>query len=238
MAHSSAPILVEQQNPPRRQDPVGTRKNILKVARREFAHYGLSGARVDEIARKTRTSKRMIYYYFGNKEGLYRQALETAYAKIRALEDSLELDGLEPITALARLTGKTFEHHQNNPDYIRMVMVENIHHGRILEQSNIIRDVNATAIENLEKLYQSGVSEGIFREGLAAIQLHWLISALSFFAVSNQSTFDLIFAKHLPENKFEQLHNQTIDTVLRYVLKPEVLISQHKIFAISGAYPG
>ena len=62
-------------SPTRTQDPEGTRRNILEIASEEFAANGLSGARIDEIAARTRSSKRMIYYYFGDKEGLYLSAL-------------------------------------------------------------------------------------------------------------------------------------------------------------------
>ena len=54
---------------------------ILSVATKEFADKGLAGARIDEIAAATRTSKRMIYYYFGNKDGLYVAVLEAAYGR-------------------------------------------------------------------------------------------------------------------------------------------------------------
>ena len=59
-----------------RQDPDGVKADILETATEVFARFGLAGARVDEIARRTQTSKRMIYYYFGDKNGLYLVAPE------------------------------------------------------------------------------------------------------------------------------------------------------------------
>ena len=56
--------------PSRTNDPARTMAEILQVATAEFAAKGLSGARIDAIAEATRTSKRMIYYYYGSKEGL------------------------------------------------------------------------------------------------------------------------------------------------------------------------
>ena len=100
-------------SPTRAQDPEGTRKNILEVASREFALNGLAGARVDEIAAQTRSSKRMIYYYFGDKEGLYLSALENAYRTVREGEAKLDIEGLPPVEALKRLVEFTFDsHHQ------------------------------------------------------------------------------------------------------------------------------
>src|SRR6478672_3049048 len=109
------------------QDPDGVRRNILAVARAEFVENGLSGARVDEIAAKTSTSKRMIYYYFGDKEGLYRAVLEQAYARIRQIEARLNLSHLEPEDAIASLVGFTFDYQNANEDFIRLVMVEYVH---------------------------------------------------------------------------------------------------------------
>ena len=63
------------------RDAERTRAEILEVATHEFAQRGYSGARVDEIADQTSTTKRMIYYYFGGKEQLYIAVLERAYAQ-------------------------------------------------------------------------------------------------------------------------------------------------------------
>jgi hypothetical protein len=58
--HTSAS---KKQATSRTNDPVRTMAEILEVATREFAQKGLAGARIDEIAKLTRTSKRMIYYH-------------------------------------------------------------------------------------------------------------------------------------------------------------------------------
>lgn len=180
-----------------KQDPAGVRTNILTVAMAEFAANGLSGARIDEIAAKTNTSKRMIYYYFGDKEGLYGRVLEEAYREVRAGEQELELDHLPPVEALAHLAEFTFDHHSRNPDFIRIVMIENIHHGAYLEKSEMIRLLNAGAIQKLEAICRRGREAGLFREDVEPLELHWHISALSFFNVSNRATFSRIFGDEL-----------------------------------------
>src|SRR5512139_335903 len=101
-------------------DPEGTKRNIVEVATREFAQKGYSGARVDEIAARTRTSKRMIYYYFGGKEGLYIAVLENAYGRIRTIEGSLDLDNQAPEEALRRLVAFTFDYQNAHPEFIRL----------------------------------------------------------------------------------------------------------------------
>ncbi|MCW4150813.1 TetR family transcriptional regulator [Halomonas janggokensis] len=202
----------------RKNDPESVRADILAVATREFSEKGLSGARIDEIAEKTRASKRMIYYYFSDKETLYLHTLEAAYQKVRLQEAELDLDHLAPLEALCRLVRFTFCHHAKNPDFIRLVMIENIHHGRFLAQSELIQSLNAGVIDVLGDVYSRGVATGCFREGLDPRELHWLISALSFFNVSNQHTFSRIFdwQQTAPENQ-QKLEDHVTDMVLRYV---------------------
>ncbi|GIL00632.1 MAG: TetR family transcriptional regulator [Alphaproteobacteria bacterium] len=201
-----------------KQDPEGVRSDILAVALAEFSNNGLSGARIDEIAAKTRTSKRMIYYYFGDKQRLYQKALEAAYRKVRSGEEELALDHLPPRDALRRLVEFTFDHHRRNPDFIRLVMIENIHHGDYLRHSDLIRNLNETAISRVDAIYRKGVETGEFRPGLSPVAIHWQISALSFFNVSNRATFSLLFGEELhTEDGQALLRRQVADSVLRFV---------------------
>jgi AcrR family transcriptional regulator len=219
---NAAPI-----RPSRVQDPDGTRQNIIEVAIREFAENGLSGARIDEIAAKTKSSKRMIYYYFGDKEGLYLKALETAYGVVRVGEAQLDLDHLTPVEGLARLVEFTFDHHSTHEDFIRLVMIENIHHADYLSKSETIEKLNATAIGKLDALYRRGVAAGDFRPGLEPIDIHWQISAPCFFNVSNRATFSSIFQRDLGTEKAQAaLRARTVAMILRYVVVPERLPAQ------------
>jgi AcrR family transcriptional regulator len=205
-----------------KQDPAGVRKNILAVAMTEFAANGLSGARIDEIAAKTSTSKRMIYYYFGDKEGLYGRVLEEAYREVRAGEEELELDHLPPVEALKLLAEFTFDHHNRHPDFIRIVMIENIHHGEYMEKSDLIRLLNAGAIQKLEAICRRGREAGLFRDDVTPLELHWHISAMSFFNVSNRATFSRIFGRDLFSIEGQEaLKKHMVEMVVSLALKPE-----------------
>lgn len=206
------------------QDPEGTQRDILEIALEEFALNGLSGARIDEIAARTRASKRMIYYYFGGKDGLYLRALENAYLTVREGEAALDVEHLPPIEALRRLVEFTFDHHHRHEAFIRMVMIENIHHGEYLDRSQVIRELNVRAIDNIAEIYSRGVKEGVFREGLDPLELHWQVSALCFFNVSNRATFSKIFGRDLSaEDHVDTLRRNVVDMVLRFVTRNEKL---------------
>jgi AcrR family transcriptional regulator len=180
---------------PRTNDPERTMANIIEVATLEFSNKGLTGARIDEIAALTRTSKRMIYYYFGSKEGLYLAVLEEAYRRIREIEATLKLENLAPEDALRKLVGFTFDYQLANPDFIRLVMNENIHRGEFLARSSSIQQLNVPVINAVTSIYERGVKAGVFRKGVDPIDLHMSISALCFFNVSNRHTFGLIFKR-------------------------------------------
>ncbi len=208
----------------RAQDPEGTRRDILAVASKEFALSGLSGARIDEIAAQTKSSKRMIYYYFGDKEGLYLRALENAYKLVREGEAKLDTDDLPPMEALKRLVEFTFDHHHRHEEFIRMVMIENIHHGQYLERSEAIGDLNVTAIDHIARIYKRGVTSGAFRRGLDPVELHWAVSALCFFNVSNRATFSKIFGRDFgADAQLARLRRNAVDMVLRFVAKTSAL---------------
>jgi len=208
--------------PARSHDAERTRRDILEIASREFARNGLSGARVDEIAARTRSSKRMIYYYFGDKEGLYLRALEDAYCETRASEAKLDTKGLPPVEALRQLVEFTFDHHHRHEDFIRLVMIENIHRAKYLKRSEVIRKINASAIDHIAAIYKEGVAKGVFRPGIDPVELHWLVSALCFFNVSNRATFSLIFGRDFgSEELLNRLRQNVVGAVLRFVAKSE-----------------
>jgi AcrR family transcriptional regulator len=220
-ARATRPAKPGAVAPTRTNDPERTRANILQVAEAEFGEKGLAGARIDEIAAATKTSKRMIYYYFGSKEGLYLAVLEEAYRRVRDVEAELHLQDLEPEEALRRLVAFTFDHHLNHENYIRLVMSENIHRGQYLAQSQRIQELNVPAIAAIRNLYERGVALGRFRPGLDPVDIHASISALSFFNVSNRHTFGLIFKLDMTSAAYiAHRRENVVEMILRFMRKP------------------
>jgi AcrR family transcriptional regulator len=205
---------------PRTNDPDRTMADILEVATREFAEKGLAGARIDVIAEAMRTSKRMIYYYFGSKEGLYIAVLEKEYRRIRDTEAQLHLDDLKPEDALRKLVGSTVDYHLGHPDFARLVMNENIHRGEYLAQSDVIHQLNVPAIEAVRKVYERGRKAGVFRSGIDAVDLHMSISALCLFNIANKHTFALIFKLDLDAPAaIVARRDSIVEMIVRFVRK-------------------
>jgi len=217
MRGRTAPATGKARPLRRVQDPEGVRGNIIEIATQEFAANGFSGARVDEIAAHTNTSKRMLYYYFGDKEGLFRAVLEEGYRRMRQVEAAHRFDHLEPEAALRALVQFTFDHQNANADFIRLVMVENIHNGVHLARSESIKKLNAPAITTLRDIYERGVAARAFRAGLDVIDLHMSISALCFFNVANRATFSRIFGRDMgTRSALARRREIVVDLILRY----------------------
>jgi AcrR family transcriptional regulator len=154
---------------------------------------------VDEIAEQTRTTKRMLYYYFGSKEGLYTEVLERAYAQIRTAEQQVDVEHLEPVAAIRRLAELTFDHHESHPDFIRLVSIENIHHAEHMAKSERLANLNNPAIERIARILERGRAEGVFRREIDPIDLHAMISAFCVFRVANRHTFGALFGRDLTD---------------------------------------
>ncbi|WP_410816386.1 TetR/AcrR family transcriptional regulator [Micromonospora sp. 050-3] len=203
---------------PAARDADRTRSEILAVATSEFADKGFAGARVDEIAARTRTTKRMIYYYFGGKEQLYITVLEQAYVGIRALEQQLDVEHLDPSDAIRKLAALTFDHHEANPDFIRLVSIENIHRGRHIARSKILSGLANPALDVLARILEQGRVAGRFRADVDPVDVHMVISAFCVFRIANRHTFDAIFKRDMLD-PVRREHYRTMlgDVVLAYL---------------------
>ena len=203
----------------RRRDAERTRADILDVARSEFARRGYAGARVDEIAARTRTTKRMIYYYFGGKEQLYLAVLERAYAEIRAAEQTLDVAHLDPVSAIRRLAELSFDHHEANPDFNRLVSIENIDRGEHIAKTSVLASLNTTAIDIIASILDAGRNAGVFtRDDVDALDVHMLISSFCIFRLANKHTFGAIFGRDLTEKRRRAHYRRMLgDVVVSYL---------------------
>jgi AcrR family transcriptional regulator len=203
----------------RKLDPERTRQDILAAAREEFAERGLTGARMDAIAERTKTVKHMIYHYFGSKEGLYLAVLEAAYADIRHFETELQLEQCPAVEALCRLVEFTFDYDEAHPDFIRLVSTENMHHAKYMARSDVIHDLNRSVINILQRVLDRGKHDGVFRPDVDPVDVHLMMSSFCFFRVANRYTFSELFGRDLFHPSVRRLHKRMlVDAVLNAVV--------------------
>jgi AcrR family transcriptional regulator len=193
---------------------------ILAAARDEFAEHGLGGARMDRIAERAGLNKRLIYYYFEDKEQLFRAVLEQAYRQIREEERTLKLLELKPAEAVRRLVEFTWDYYLAHPEFLSLLNSANLHRGRHLEASRRAREMNSPLIEMLAHILERGRKEGSFRGGIDPLQLYVSIAALSYFYLSNSHTLSAVFGRDLLSAKArnERLTHMC-DVILGYVLR-------------------
>lgn len=202
----------------RSRDPERTQADLLAVATDEFARLGYYGARVDEIAGKSQTTKRMIYYYFADKKGLYTAVLEQAYAGIRAAEEALHLAELPPVEAMATLIRHTFEYHATHPELGRLVAAENALGAEAMRSSTRRDSVNLPIIGLIEEILDRGLACGDFRRDVDPFQLHLTMTALALYRVTNVATIQATFGVDISApDQLEAAITSVTDMVLAWL---------------------
>jgi len=195
-----------------------SREKILRVASREFSNRGLAGARVDRIAELAKTSKNMIYYHFGSKSGLYQEVIRLAYVKHRSAEWKGDGKVLDPVSALAGVIERSFDHFCGNEVFVRLLMGENINRGRSLQPVlSTLREDNDLVIQRLQQILDAGIASGVFRSDIDPVSLHLTISALGFHYVSNRYTFVSLFGTDMTSKEaIAKRRAEVVDIVLSW----------------------
>jgi TetR/AcrR family transcriptional regulator len=214
MVEAIAPVPRKGARDPRR-DAKPTRELILEAATIEFAAKGIGGARVDEIAARSGANKRMIYHYFGDKQGLYLAVLERTYEEIREAETKLQLEELEPRTAMRKLIEFSFDYYTHHPHFIRLLDNENLHKARNLKRSTGIRQRHSPLVKMIGDLLERGEASGVFRAGVDPIQLYISIAGLGYFYFANIHTLSAIFGINFAATDARAKRRQhVVDTIL------------------------
>lgn len=209
-------VLTTTKRRPRDAD--ATRSRILEAAKAEFARLGLGGARVDEIAAKADANKRMIYHYFGSKEDLFREVLIEAYLGIRNAERELELDHLPPTQALEKLVRFTWRYYLDNPEFITLINSANLHKGRHIADSEVLRAASRGLVEMVQHILDRGVASGEFRPGIDPVQLNITIAAIGYYYLTNRFTGSILFEfDFMDPSALEAREQFNIETILRLV---------------------
>ena len=203
---------------PNSRDPGRTRQKILAAATHEFARYGLGGARVDRIAQRAGANKRMLYYYFGDKDRLFIAALEARYAHIRSAERELELEHLAPVQALERLVGFTWSYFLEHPEFMTLLNSENLHKGRHVARSRRVREMHSPLVEMLRRILARGERAGLFRKGVDPVQLYISIAGEGYFYLSNRYTLSQIFGRDLMSSRALAERSRHIADIILHAL--------------------
>lgn len=194
------------------------RRRILEAATSEFATHGYGGARVERISAAASTVDRMLYYYFGSKEGLFRAVLENAYERLGAAEQQLDLEQTDPVKGLRELVAFTWRYYLAHPEFIRLLNSENLHRGEHLRQSQRVRALSFPLLSILARLLKRGAASGAFRPRVDAVTVYLTIASLAYFYLSNHYTLSSFLGEDLMSDARQRRWLRHItDLVLAYV---------------------
>lgn len=203
----------------REQTAQTTRDNILKAATKVFARYGYDGGSVEKISRSAKSFDRMIYYYFGSKEGLFIEVLEDMYRRMNDAELALSLDVEQPVESLKEVICFVVSYYAKNPEFITLLNTENLHRGKHISKSLRAREYSSPAIAIIRQLLDSGVKKGLFRSDVSARNVYLLIAATGYFYISNRHTLTAFLGEDLQAPQaMADWKDFIIMTVLRTVM--------------------
>lgn len=205
--------------PTRKRDPVKSRLTILRAASTEFCQHGFSGARVERIAAKSKSNMRMIYHYFGDKEGLYLAVLEGAYTRIRDEERKLDLSETSPVEGMRRLIGLTFDFFASNNDVLALISNENTLRAKYLRRIPNVRAMTVPLVQSIERMLEAGRREGLFRPHIDPIQFYVSLVALSQIHIVNRYTLSVIFDRDTGDPTWLKDRRQHTEDVLMSYLR-------------------
>jgi AcrR family transcriptional regulator len=163
--------------------------DILEVATREFAAHGLAGARIEKIQQQTRTSKRMIYYHFGSKEGLYRAVIERAFEIAREVDKDFDPQKGTPEQALKQIANNAFEAFTQNPSFVRLLTFENLAGAPYIRQSQHASRLNRMAMADLESVLKRGHADGSIRKDIKSLDVYINMVGLCYYHVAHYAGY-------------------------------------------------
>ncbi len=195
-----------------------TRDSILRAATKVFAKHGYAGGRIEQISKAAKSYDRMIYYYFGSKEGLFIAVLEEMYRRFNEAESKLVLGAEVPVEALRAVIRFMWVYYQKNPEFITLLNTENLHRGKHISKSLRASEYSSQAVSVLGEVLKRGARQKLFREDVSARDVYLMIAALGYFYLSNRFTLSAFLGEEL-ETPAALAHWEAflIDSVLRTV---------------------
>src|SRR5579871_6976373 len=206
-----------------RGQPEESRAAILQAAAREFAEFGVAGARTDAIANEAGVNKALLYYYFKDKETLYGSVLNEAFAGLKEavfkVLDS-ELPAREKILAYV---GAYFDFIASNQLYPRLMQREMMRarEGQSQYIEKIIKNHIQPIFTRLSELLRQGIAEGEFREVKPEHFVPSMVAMIVFYFSSAPVMQKIVGFNPLARNRIAERRAAVIDIVSAALFRPK-----------------
>jgi AcrR family transcriptional regulator len=183
---------------PATRDPERSRERILAAAFKEFAAQGFAGARVDRVARRAGINKRMLYHYFGDKRGLFREVLRRKIAERQAWGVATPDDPAESLPYWFDLACK-------DPEWIRLLEWEALQffEGRLIDEPKR-RAAAGRAVERIRRRQRLGH----LTNGFDAKRILLAMVALTWFPLAFPQLTRLITGQSVLDGRFRRDQRQ------------------------------
>ncbi len=202
----------------KRRDPEGTRRRIMEASIKDFSKLGFGGARVDKIAAAAKTNERMLYYYYGSKQGLFLAVLEEVFLRYNEAEKELHLDESKPVESMRILASFMWDYYYHHPEFIRLLNSENLHEAKHIKQSDALGNFILPFIQAIEKILVSGAKLGVFRQNIDSVRFYLTISALGYYILSNRFTLSAVTGKELmSKDEYDIMKAMHLDVLISYL---------------------
>jgi TetR/AcrR family transcriptional regulator len=195
---------------PTSRNPEATRKKLLEAAYDEFGLHGLSGGKIERVARRAKVNKRLVYHYFKDREGLYSAVLEHAYSLIHRNDDEIKLDMSDPVRALEVLIDRTFERVLALPKVSALIADENQHKAKHIRNAPWMRALHSRLMHQIRAMLKAGNKTGVFRTQVDPVHLFMSILGLSLIYFTNMHTMSVVFSRDLTTRRERTLWKKHI----------------------------
>ena len=194
-----------------------TTEHVIDVALVSFAEKGFADTKLESIASESGMTKRMIHYHFGDKRGLYLQALARAVQLLRPVQEKLEPSSSVPVDGVQQAVEALFDQVIEHPEVCRLIVMENLFRWADLGQVSPLAD-QSSVILSLDRLLMLGQDAGAFRPGISALDVYTIIASMCSFRISNRDTFVNLYSTDLGDaSNTDGMKKLTVDTVLSFL---------------------
>jgi TetR/AcrR family transcriptional regulator len=198
-------------------DDTSTVDGVIEVAIEQFSEHGFPETRLDNIARISGMSKRMIHYHFGDKRGLYHRCLAEAVERITPVSEEMIADTTVPVEGVTKLVDAVYSRLIRHPECVRLLAMESLQQVMGLRELAHLHNQSEIVL-HLDRLLMLGQDAGAFRPGIAAEDLFYLIGSLSFYRLTNRDLMINLFdLDPSSEENTEGVRRMIVDTVLSFL---------------------
>ena len=205
------------------RDAESAQKALLEAAMVEFSQYGMEGANIERIAKACDLNKRMVYYYFATKEGLYLKTLAHAFRAIREAERKIPVSLDKPVESLMTAIDSIFKYYVENPVFVSLISMENLSGGKYAGEIMNDRLSSAFTVGLFKRIVDAGVAKGIFRRGINTSALYLSIASLGFMYVANRHTLRITFNRNVSERSEIEIRRRIIQEMILNFVKADAI---------------